>query len=1069
MKGEQESSELRCPYPGLRPFHFDEADLFFGRAEHVNAMLGKLEDSRFLAVVGSSGSGKSSLVRAGLLPALANGFIGGENWRFIVTEPGNCPISNLAVAIHSPEPWSNNASAEALKAGVQPAYTEVTLRRSKYGLVNALKESEGAEAGPVVVLVDQFEELFRYQYEARERDLEQNKSSSDSHSEAIAFVNLLLTAASNSEDGGREIYVIITMRTEYLKDCELFHSLPGAISDSQFLTPPMERSQLIEAIEEPLRSTGAQPGKNLPHHILNDIRSARDQLPLMQHALMRAWILARMKMRKEGNEVLELRSQDYLEGGGVKGAISNHGDEILKGFSTDSLEIVRQIFVSLSQFQDERVVRRPSSVSEIAEIAGVERGVIKKHAAPFLDEACSFLYLRDGEKEPSLDISHEAVTRQWEVFKGWLNRERRSVDRFRYLSDQARRREENHGSGYLLGASEIPGYLKWEKEFGPTDTWAERHGGGFANAISLLRTSFRMQMAIFVLIGLAVVVVFGSIFLIANEKARSAEKEKVLLEESAKREKKWVEEKDKLIAKLADHERNQKNDLSSQLDRAQDRNKELITELLSLREEGIKREEQSKKLETQLTKLIQERVSLEGAGEQAEIIEKKIATIQGDLAQSALFNTEKISQVLENSRTPTFAIRSETKRESNPVVMEWLKSLSPKSTAAMMAVEDRNFVDGIGGNQQAIATLLNQLEPIRFYQLHYNSRLRLLAAIAKTTPNAWSGEMATQARAHFASVLRTHNSSARNSDARIGPASLIQIARTNQSVLERFPDIAGVCLFQDDGDPMKGEPADLTTVRTSDREIDGVFANFPKLVLAGRMDSNDPSRSTYSAYLADLANEKQFPLEIKKGEGPGLWTVSYFGEDWKTTSKEWRQELSAQYGNQVKVYFPMNNLAQKQLAFEVQNTLVRAGLSPIEQAEFKSSGGSDGARVRYFREEDKPVAEKLRNVLVEVHGLKNCETRKATDPDADPYSFHVFLAPDDSVSVMEGAWVGSGDEEATKLLGRIAVWNEIETVTVDNLSSVLKKFQRLRLIPETGEADDATLAELRSVVRELRY
>src|SRR5688572_504307 len=154
------------PYPGLRPFQRDEAHLFFGREEQVEEMLTRLEDRRFLAVVGTSGCGKSSLVRAGLLPALDQGFLSdaNPNWRMAVMTPGNAPFDHLAAAlVQTPAPaLADQGMSEAT------ARLQATLRRGPRGLIEAVAESYVPKDTNLLVVVDQFEELFRYRKQGQD-------------------------------------------------------------------------------------------------------------------------------------------------------------------------------------------------------------------------------------------------------------------------------------------------------------------------------------------------------------------------------------------------------------------------------------------------------------------------------------------------------------------------------------------------------------------------------------------------------------------------------------------------------------------------------------------------------------------------------------------------------------------------------------------------------------------------------------------------------------------------------------------------------------------------------------
>ena len=258
------------PFPGLRPFRTDEDYLFFGREKQTAELLALLRQHRFLAVVGTSGSGKSSLVRAGLLPELQGGAMlkAGSAWEVVLLRPGGDPIANLARAICEAglyDPADHDAVPQLL----------ATLTHSGMGLVEAARQSDLEAGANLLVVVDQFEELFRF------------RQSGAAHEEAAAaFVNLLLEASQQQE---QPVYVVLTMRSDYLGDCSQFRGLAEAVNHGEYLIPRLNRDQLRSAIEGPVKVGGGQIAFRLVQQLLNDVGSDQDQLPVLQHALMRSW------------------------------------------------------------------------------------------------------------------------------------------------------------------------------------------------------------------------------------------------------------------------------------------------------------------------------------------------------------------------------------------------------------------------------------------------------------------------------------------------------------------------------------------------------------------------------------------------------------------------------------------------------------------------------------------------------------------------------------------------------------------------------------------------------------
>ena len=318
-------SDERLPYPGLRAFTREESDLFFGREGCVDQMVDRLAATRFLAVLGASGSGKSSLVRTGLLDALDLGLLesAGTRWRVADLHPGGQPMRNLAYALL-------HARDEKEPDPVEVDMFTAFLRRGPRSVTEwSAAPGNLPPRWNLLILVDQFEELFRYgTYAHRE--------------EAEAFVTLLVESAAALH--GR-IYVVMTMRSEYLGACSLLPGLAERINDGLYLTPRMRREECREAIEGPAGVIGFRVQPALVNRLLNDLTTfapwegegdvnpaeqlARraDQLPLMQHVLNRLWMRARTNARND--QKVELTLYDYEKVGGLAGALDSHGTEVM--------------------------------------------------------------------------------------------------------------------------------------------------------------------------------------------------------------------------------------------------------------------------------------------------------------------------------------------------------------------------------------------------------------------------------------------------------------------------------------------------------------------------------------------------------------------------------------------------------------------------------------------------------------------------------------------------------------------------------------------------------------------
>ncbi|MCP4689964.1 MAG: ATP-binding protein, partial [Desulfobacterales bacterium] len=340
--------------------------IFFGREEQVEGMLNRLREKRFLAVVGPSGCGKSSLVNAGLLPALEQGFLieAGDNWRMALFRPGDRPIWNMAEALYRALAEKPDELPETLDP-TEIAFAGAGLRRGPLGIARAFHEARLPGKTNLLILADQFEEIFRF----REQQ---------DPNEAIAFVNLLLSSAGPENT---RIYTAITMRADYLGDCALFLGLPEALNDSRFLTPRLTRDQLRAAITGPAARFGKDIDPVLVNRLLNDMGTDPDQLPLMQHALMRMWSTGK-----------PLDVGLYKSIGGLENALSNHADRIYDGLRPGRRRIAEILFRSLSErAAGKSDTRRPVKLSEPAEIAGVDVSELAETVEPFLAKGRHFL------------------------------------------------------------------------------------------------------------------------------------------------------------------------------------------------------------------------------------------------------------------------------------------------------------------------------------------------------------------------------------------------------------------------------------------------------------------------------------------------------------------------------------------------------------------------------------------------------------------------------------------------------------------------------------------------------
>lgn len=392
-----------CPYRGLAAFHEEDARFFHGREALTQWLVERLRQSRFLAVLGPSGSGKSSVVRAGLVPALRQGALpGSDSWPVLTMKPGSQPLDELAAQLAPVLDPEGGRIATLLQL-------QETLAVSEKALHSAVRLAlTGAdERRRVVIVVDQFEEVFTLcpSEEVRQR-----------------FLDNLLYAANVAE--GRTV-VVVTMRADFYARAAAYPQLADRMSDSHVLVSPMVESELRQAIEGPALQVGLEMEEGLADAILQDLAGQPGALPLLEHALLELW------ERRQGRR---LTHEAYAAIGGVHGAIARRAEEELEKLSPGEQEMARRVLLRLVQpGEGTEDTRRRARFKELPGQNAELKSVIDR-----LAEARLLTTGRDAASGDELvDVSHEALIRNWPRFRGWIEEGRAALRIQRRLTEQA--------------------------------------------------------------------------------------------------------------------------------------------------------------------------------------------------------------------------------------------------------------------------------------------------------------------------------------------------------------------------------------------------------------------------------------------------------------------------------------------------------------------------------------------------------------------------------------------------------------------------------------------------------
>ena len=494
-----------CPYRGLEFFDEAHAAYFFGREELTDQLIEKLRTGNFAAVVGASGSGKSSLVRAGLIHTLRQGkkFSGSDRWRIQLISPTEQPLKSLATAFVNPKDSAVDRAEQLRRA-------ETLLRDGGTGLSHLIRASlMSAKYGRnsrLLLIIDQFEEVFTLcQGLQAERD-------------RLSFFHSLITALRELNDC---FSVVVVLRADFFGKYSLYNGLAQQIEQHLITVTPLTYQQIKASIVKPAEKAGIVCEPNLIYNILLDVVGAPGELPLLQYTLLELW--QRRQLDPEGGAA-HLTLDAYNELGGVRGTLQKRANDLFYSLTPEEQRVAKRIFIALTQIGDgtedtrrriskselispwfpaalieqvleklvaaklvvtnrvlcvgtsqQRVIQEFNNVSTALRFAQMRRGKCSQELSD--DRAPSILFsnsnnfdiasltqrsiseladtstlVNSSDPKETVDVAHEALIRNWTLLRTWL-------DENRELLQRQRRMEQAAKEWYALQQSRSPEYL----------------------------------------------------------------------------------------------------------------------------------------------------------------------------------------------------------------------------------------------------------------------------------------------------------------------------------------------------------------------------------------------------------------------------------------------------------------------------------------------------------------------------------------------------------------------------------------------------------------------------------
>jgi WD40 repeat protein len=398
-----------CPYRGLSAFREKDAEFFFGRDTFINRLLAAVREKPFVAVFGLSGSGKSSIVFAGLIPKLRQE--GG--WLILDCRPGNRPFYQLSRQLtpYLNPNWQNISESTQRRETHKLA---ATLQKDTKALRNKVAEilQNNPATSHILLIIDQFEELYTNSPEDKQQP----------------FLDCLLTAV-QTPPTPLNFNIVITMRDDFLRQALAYRPLVDALHNAEVKLGPMEREELQEAIEKPAKLQRVEIEDCLTERLLDAVLKQPGLLPCLEFALTQLW-------DKQKNRVLNHSA--YQQIGGVEKALANHADTVYaKLESEEEQQQVQRIFIQLVNFEENaKDTRRLATCSQI--------GNNNWHLVQYLaNERLVVTGQNSATQEPTVEVVHEALIRGWDLlqkwlkenqqFRAWQERLRTAIDRWQAI------------------------------------------------------------------------------------------------------------------------------------------------------------------------------------------------------------------------------------------------------------------------------------------------------------------------------------------------------------------------------------------------------------------------------------------------------------------------------------------------------------------------------------------------------------------------------------------------------------------------------------------------------------
>ena len=438
-KSERREETEVCPYKGLEYFDCNGEDpkYFYGREKLTDQLLDQVRQNNFLALLGASGSGKSSVLRAGLLHQLQLGqrLAGSEDWQVQILTPGKHPLESLTLSF-----LDNNLSG--IDRASQLDKVECLLQRGSEGL---RKLVQAAKVERLVLVIDQFEELFTLCEDQGERE---------------AFCACLLGALSQIPE---KLCVILAMRIDFFGKCfeHQYSGLGKKIEANVVAVPLMQQEELRQVVTKPAQKVNLAVEEELVEQILRDVKGSPGSLPLVQYSLTQLW---------QGRDHNCLQVSKYVQLGGIGGALDKRATEVYGQLTKVEQEVAKHIFLNLTRLGEGTEDTRRRVFQQDLVTAKYSQALVDKVIQTLADEKLVVTGEQvakgaEMKREAVVNVPHEALIRNWLLLRDWLYESRGYLLKQREIESSASKwKEQGKKVDYLLQGKRLQEARSFKKE-----------------------------------------------------------------------------------------------------------------------------------------------------------------------------------------------------------------------------------------------------------------------------------------------------------------------------------------------------------------------------------------------------------------------------------------------------------------------------------------------------------------------------------------------------------------------------------------------------------------------------